>query len=161
MSIPLPLRSIEMRLNGRPQRAFVRPHHSLLEVLRETFHLTGVKEGCGNGECGACSVLVEGRVVNACLYLAVRADGKEVQTIEDLAEPGRLHPLQEAFVAHGAVQCGYCTPGMILTAKALLDENPSPSRTEVEAALVGNICRCTGYRMIVDAVLQAAERLRG
>ena len=102
----IPLRTIEMRVNGQPRRALVPPHHSLLEVLRGSFHLTGVKEGCGNGECGSCSVLVEGRVVNACLYLAVRGDGKEVLTIEGLAEGEGLHPLQEAFIAHGAVQCG-------------------------------------------------------
>ncbi len=157
----IPLRTIEMRVNGQPRRALVPPHHSLLEVLRGSFHLTGVKEGCGNGECGSCSVLVEGRVVNACLYLAVRGDGKEVLTIEGLAEGEGLHPLQEAFIAHGAVQCGYCTPGIILTAKALLDEDPSPTRAAVEAALAGNLCRCTGYRMIVDAVVDAAAKLRG
>ncbi|MFQ5913739.1 MAG: (2Fe-2S)-binding protein [Nitrospinota bacterium] len=160
MSAPVSFRSIEVRVNGRPMRALVPPHHSLLEVLRGPFHLTGVKEGCGNGECGACSVIVDGQVINACLYLAIRAEGREIQTIEGLAENGRLHPLQETFITHGAVQCGYCTPGMVLTAKALLDENPSPTREEVETALAGNICRCTGYRMIVDAVLEAAQRLR-
>ncbi|MBI2879946.1 MAG: (2Fe-2S)-binding protein [Candidatus Tectomicrobia bacterium] len=160
MSAPFSLCPIELRVNGQPRRALVPPHHSLLEVLRGSFHLTGVKEGCGSGECGACSVLVDGQVINACLYPALRAEAKEVLTIEGLAQDGRLHPLQEAFIAHGAVQCGYCSPGMILAAKALLDENSSPTREEVETALAGNFCRCTGYRMIVDAVLDAAHRIR-
>ncbi len=155
------LRTIEMTVNGSPRRALVPPHHSLVEVLRGSLQLTGVKEGCGSGECGACSVLVDGQVVNACLYLAIRAHGKEILTIEGLANGDDLHPLQEAFIAHGAVQCGYCTPGIILAAKALLDENPSPTRAEVENALLGNLCRCTGYRMVVDAVLDAARELRG
>ena len=161
MSSSEALRSIEMRVNNNLRRALVPPHHSLLEVLRESFLLTGVKEGCGNGECGACSVLVDGQVVNACLYLAIRAHGKEVLTIEGLADGDLLHPLQQAFITHGAVQCGYCTPGIILAAKALLDENPSPTWAEVENALLGNLCRCTGYRMIIDAVLDAAGQLRG
>ena len=160
MSSPPALRSIEMRVNNSSRRALVAPHQSLVEVLRGAFLLTGVKEGCGSGECGACSVLVDGQVVNACLYLAIRADGKEVLTIEGLADGDSLHPLQEAFITHGAVQCGYCTPGIILSAKALLDENPSPTRAEVESALLGNLCRCTGYRMVVDAIMDAARQLR-
>ena len=149
---------IEMRVNGQPRRALVPPHHSLLEVLRGSFHLTGVKEGCGNGECGSCSVLVEGRVVNACLYLAVRGDGKEVLTIEGLGTPEDLHPLQTAFLEHGAVQCGYCTPGMLLTAKALLDENPNPTEEDIRAALLGNLCRCGVYTHVTQAILSAAGK---
>ena len=125
-------------------------------VLREKLGLTGTKEGCGTGECGACTVLVEGEPVNSCLYLAVRADGKSVLTIEGLAEGGQLHPLQQAFIDKAAVQCGFCAPGMLLSAKALLDRNPQPSEREIREGIAGNICRCTGYVKVVKAIQQAA-----
>jgi aerobic carbon-monoxide dehydrogenase small subunit len=129
---------------------------SLLEVLRETLGLTGAKEGCSNGNCGACSVLLDGVLVNACLVLAVEIEGRSVLTIEGLAPPGRLHPLQQKFIEHEALQCGFCTPGSILSAKALLDYNPHPTEPEVRRWLAGNLCRCTGYDRVVRAVLDAA-----
>jgi carbon-monoxide dehydrogenase small subunit len=122
--------------------------------------LTGTKLGCGEGDCGACTVLLDGQAVNSCLVLAVQAGGRRVTTIEGLAGSAQLHPIQRAFVEHGAIQCGFCTPGMILTAKALLDANPSPSEPEVRAGVAGNLCRCTGYQKIVEAILDAAARLR-
>jgi len=144
-------------LNGHPVRAEVESHRTLLWLLREHFYLTGTKEGCGVGECGACTVLLDGRAVNACLVLAGKVQGREVLTVEGLGGPEALHPLQEQFVAKGAVQCGFCTPGMLLSAKALLDENPWPTREEIRVALSGNLCRCTGYNQIVDAVHAAAR----
>jgi len=134
----------------------VSPAATLLQVLREELELTGTKYGCGEGECGACSVILDGRVVNSCLVLAAECEGRAVLTIEGLRENGGLHPLQRAFVEHGAVQCGFCTPGMIMAAYALLQQNPAPSEQEVRRALEGNLCRCTGYRKIIDAVLAAA-----
>jgi len=136
---------------------------NLLRVLREGLGLTGAKEGCGAGECGACTVLVDGTAVNACLFPAMEAEGRSVVTIEGLAEPGgggRLHPIQQAFVDHGAVQCGFCTPGMVLSAKALLDRSPEPDEAAIKTALAGNICRCTGYTQILEAVQAAAVTLR-
>ncbi len=136
---------------------------NLLRVLREGLGLTGAKEGCGAGECGACTVLVDGAAVNACLFPAPEAEGRSVVTIEGLAEPGgrgKLHPLQQAFVDHGAVQCGFCTPGMVLSAKALLDRSPEPDEAAIKTALAGNICRCTGYTQILEAVQAAAATLR-
>lgn len=154
-------RLIELRVNGEVYPVAVEPRETLLHVLREKLGLTGTKQGCGVGECGACSVLMGGRVVNACLVLAVEAAGEEITTIEGLASsPEAAHPLQRAFVEHGALQCGFCTPGMIMTAKALLDENPDPTEEEVKEALAGNVCRCTGYTRIVHAVLAAAEMRR-
>ncbi|UCF35232.1 MAG: (2Fe-2S)-binding protein [Phycisphaerales bacterium] len=135
----------------------VPPGATLLEVLREDLELTGTKYGCGEGECGACSVLLDGRVVNSCLVLAQECDGLEVLTIEGLRSNGQLHPIQKAFVEYGAIQCGFCTPGMIMAAYALLEANPSPSEEEIKRALEGNLCRCTGYRKIVDAVLSLAR----
>lgn len=146
-------------VNGRPVNMIVDVHRRLLDVLREDLGLTGTKEGCGEGECGACTVLLNGRPVNACLILAPEAAGGEITTIEGLAREGRLHPLQEAFLEVGAVQCGYCTPGMILTAKALLDRNPSPSDQAIKTAVSGNLCRCTGYVKIIAAIRLAASRL--
>jgi carbon-monoxide dehydrogenase small subunit len=128
----------------------------LLLVLREKLGLTGTKEGCGTGECGACTVLVNGEPVNSCLYLAVRADGKSVLTIEGLAQGGQLHPLQQAFIDNAAVQCGFCAPGMLLSAKALLDRNPRPTEREIREGIAGNICRCTGYVKVVKAIQQAS-----
>jgi carbon-monoxide dehydrogenase small subunit len=149
-------RVITLKVNGREHELATVPMRTLAEVLREDLGLTGVKQGCGEGECGTCTVLLDGLPVNACLVLAMEAAGREVTTIEGLAEGARLHPLQRAFVDHGAIQCGFCTPGMILAAKALLDSNPAPTRTGIREALSGNLCRCTGYQKIVDAVEAAA-----
>ncbi|MCL5264243.1 MAG: (2Fe-2S)-binding protein [Chloroflexi bacterium] len=150
--------AINLRVNGDACKVLVPPHRPLVDVLRDDVGLTGTKKGCGAGECGACTVLMDGKPVNSCLVLAVQADGKDIVTIEGLAQDDRLHPIQEAFVQHGAIQCGYCSPGMILIAKALLDENPRPTELEVKQAIAGNICRCTGYVKIVEAI-QAASRL--
>jgi aerobic carbon-monoxide dehydrogenase small subunit len=148
---------IRLRVNGEPYDLLVEPRHTLLKVLRDVLGLTGTKKGCDTGDCGACTVLMNGRPINSCLALAVEADGAEITTIEGLAGGDDLHPIQEAFVQAGAIQCGYCTPGMILTAKALLDENPAPSEEEIKRAIAGNLCRCTGYVKIVEAI-QAAAR---
>ncbi|RMG91869.1 MAG: (2Fe-2S)-binding protein [Candidatus Dadabacteria bacterium] len=152
--------TIRFTVNGEPVTLGVRPDWNLLRVLREELELTGAKEGCGAGECGACTVIVNGKAVNACLFPAVEADGAEITTIEGLAQPGGdLHPIQRAFLEKGAVQCGFCTPGMILSAKALLDRVPVPSEEEIRTALAGNLCRCTGYVQIIEAVQTAAEEL--
>jgi len=132
-------------------------NRTVLSILREDLHLTGVKEGCGIGECGACTVIMNGKAVNACMVLAPKMDGATITTIEGLGEGEELHPLQRAFIEHGAVQCGFCTPGMILSAKALLDENPHPTRLEIREGISGNLCRCTGYQQIVDAIESVAE----
>jgi len=153
--------AIALEVNGETHDALVEPDRTLLEVLRTDLGLTGTKTNCLDAECGVCTVLVDGAAVNACLYLAVVAQGRAITTIEGLARGGALHPLQEAFMELGAVQCGYCIPGMILAAKAYLDECPSPTEEEVREALAGNLCRCTGYQKIVDAVLRASERLAG
>jgi carbon-monoxide dehydrogenase small subunit len=144
-------------VNGDPVRVKVASHATLLEVLREQLELTGTKYGCGEGECGACSVMLDGKLVNSCLVLALECAGSTVLTIEGLAAGGELHPIQQAFVDCGAIQCGFCTPGMIMAAYALLQANPSPTEEEVKRALEGNLCRCTGYRKIVDAVLSLAR----
>lgn len=145
-----------LRVNGEAYDLLTYPHRTLLEVLREDLHLTGAKESCGEGACGTCTVLLDGFPVRSCLLLAVEAEGREITTIEGLAAGGKLHPLQEAFVEQHAIQCGFCTPGMILTAKALLDAVPEPTEEEIRRALSGNICRCTGYAKIVDAVKAAS-----
>ncbi|UCF07061.1 MAG: (2Fe-2S)-binding protein [bacterium] len=148
-------------LNGSEVVVEVEGHHRLIDVLRDQLGLTGTKEGCGKGECGACSVLVDGRAVNACLYPALEAEGRSVTTIEGLRGPNNeLSTVQQAFVDQGAIQCGFCTPGMIMSAKALLDSNPDPTEEEIRSALLGNLCRCTGYVQIVEAVRQAAVQLR-
>lgn len=152
------LRRFTLSVNGEQHELLAPPHHTLLEVLREQLGLTGTKHGCEVGECGACTVLVEGKPVLSCLVLPARVVGEEITTVEGLADGARLHPLQQAFVDQGAVQCGYCTPGMLLSAKALLDEIPNPDREQIKAALSGNICRCTGYAKIIDAVEDAARR---
>jgi carbon-monoxide dehydrogenase small subunit len=144
---------LTVNVNGRPHTLMMEPNKTLLEFLREDLGLTGAREACDTGGCGACTVLVDGRPVYSCLVLALECQGKDVLTIEGLATDGKLHPLQQAFVDHGAIQCGFCTPGMVLTAKALLDENPSPTEEEVRQAIAGNICRCTGYVKIVEAIL--------
>ncbi|MCX7843872.1 MAG: (2Fe-2S)-binding protein [Candidatus Bipolaricaulota bacterium] len=151
---------LRFRLNGRAVEVEVPPGRRLLDLLREDLGLIGTKEGCGEGECGACTVLVDGKPRLACLTLALQVEGKEVLTVEGLAQGGKLHPLQEALVETGGVQCGFCTPGFLMAAYALLLVNPRPSREEVRAWLSGNLCRCTGYEQIVDAVLLAAERMR-
>ncbi len=148
---------IEITINGERYRLNVPAGWRLIDLLRRDLELTGTHEGCGEGDCGACTVIVDGKAVNSCLMLAVEADGCEVQTIEGLAQNDRLHPLQEAFISEGAIQCGFCTPGMIMAAKALLDKNPHPSEEEIRQALQGNLCRCTGYEKIVEAVKAAAE----
>jgi carbon-monoxide dehydrogenase small subunit len=148
---------IQSRINGEEVDFLCEPRQSLLEVLRETIGLTGTKEGCNNGNCGACNVILEGALVNSCLVLAVEINGRNVTTIEGIATPQGLHPLQEKFIAHAALQCGFCTPGFIVASKALLDQNPSPSENEVRQWLAGNLCRCTGYDRIVRAVLDAAQ----
>lgn len=151
---------IHFNVNGDAVSVRAQGSWSLLRVLREELGLKGAKEGCGVGECGACTVLVDGTAVNACLYPALEAEGRSVTTIEGLASAdGSLHPLQRAFVEKGAVQCGYCTPGMVLSAKALLDRVPKPSEEQIKTALAGNLCRCTGYTQIIDAVQAAAQEL--
>jgi len=151
---------IQLKINGETYQVTVKVNETLLDVIRDKLDLTGTKKGCDTGDCGACTVLLEGKPINSCLVLAIEADGKEILTIEGLAKNGKLHPLQEAFIKEGAVQCGYCTPGMIMSAKALLDENPNPTEEDVKKAIAGNLCRCTGYVKIVKAILAAAEEMR-
>jgi carbon-monoxide dehydrogenase small subunit len=153
------LLDLSMTVNGRPVELTVEPRETLLEVLRERLGLTGTKKSCDVQVCGACSVLVDGLPVSSCTYLAYEARGKQVLSIEGLAQGEQLHPIQEAFVEHGALQCGFCTPGMVLSVKALLDESPAPSEAEIKHYLRGNLCRCTGYKKIVEAVVDAAGRL--
>jgi carbon-monoxide dehydrogenase small subunit len=148
---------VQTRINGEEVDFLCEPRQSLLEVLREELGLTGSKEGCNNGNCGACSVILDGVLVNSCLVLAVELAGREVTTIEGIARPEGLHPLQQKFLEHAALQCGICTPGFIVAAKALLDKNPHPSEHEVRYWLAGNLCRCTGYDKIIRAVLDAAQ----
>lgn len=148
---------ITLTVNGKERTLAVSPNDTLLEVVRDYLDLTGSKEGCGEGVCGSCTVLLDGHPVRACLTLAMEADGSAVTTVEGLAEGDTLSPLQQSFIDHGAVQCGFCIPGMLMSATALLDENPSPDRQKVRQALSGNICRCTGYAKIVDAVEHAAR----
>jgi aerobic carbon-monoxide dehydrogenase small subunit len=154
---------IELDINGERHEVAVEPHATLLEVLRGPLGLTGTKENCLEAECGVCTVLLDGQAVNSCILLARQAQGRRIVTIEGVGEPERLHPLQAAFIEHGAVQCGYCIPGMILTAKAFLDETPGrvPSRDEIREAISGTLCRCTGYQKIVDAIEADRGRLAG
>jgi len=149
---------ISFTLNGRPERLDVQPNMTLLDLLRDEIGLTGTKRGCDVGECGACTVLLDGRAVNACLVLAPQVAGREVLTVEGLAHLGKLRPLQEAFIDHGAVQCGFCTPGMLMSAKDLLDHTAQPTEKEIREAIAGNLCRCTGYQQIVEAIEDAAKR---
>jgi len=148
--------SIMLNVNGEEYDITVAPYYTLCDVLRDRLGFTEVKKGCGSGECGACTVLVDGKAVNSCLTLAVRANGRQITTVKGLSKDGKLHPLQKKFIEHGAIQCGYCTPGMILAAKALLDSHPHPSEQEVRMAISGNLCRCTGYQQIVEAIMAAA-----
>jgi len=152
--------NLELKVNGQLYEVFVEPWRTLAEVLREELGLTGVKVACDTGDCGSCTILIDGKAVKSCLMLAPQAKGKEILTIEGLATEEGLHPLQEAFIEHFAVQCGYCIPGMILKAKALLDENPGATEDEIRAGLSGNLCRCTGYVKIVEAIMAAQEMMK-
>lgn len=149
---------ISLKVNDREYDLVIPVNRTLTQVLRENLRLTGTKQGCETGDCGSCTVLMDGQPVNSCLVLAVEAEGHEILTIEGLSVDGELHPLQKAFVEHGSIQCGFCSPGMILTAKALLDKNPSPGQSEIRKAISGNLCRCTGYQKIVDAVESVAKK---
>jgi carbon-monoxide dehydrogenase small subunit len=148
---------VTYKINGTTREAGIEPNMTLLEAVRDVLRLTGAKEGCGTGDCGACSMIVNGRLVTSCLVLAPQADGAEITTIEGLAQNGTLHPVQQAFIDQGAVQCGFCIPGMVLAGKNLLDHNPKPSEQEIRAAIAGNLCRCTGYTKIVEAIAAAAN----
>jgi len=151
---------IVLKVNGQTYQINIETHRTLIEVLRETLGFTGTKKSCSEGECGACTVLLDGKPVASCLVLAVAAQGKEIVTIEGLSQGEKLHPVQEAFVKYAAIQCGFCTPGMVLAAKAFLEENPEPTPAEVRRAISGNLCRCTGYQQIVDAVMAAASAMK-
>lgn len=151
---------VRLKVNGEIHEVAVDPWRTLLEVLRENLGFTGTKEGCDLGTCGACTVLIDGKPMLSCLLLVVELEDREVLTIEGMATDGRLHPLQETFMTHGAIQCGFCTPGMILTAKTLLEENPDPSEEEIRKGIAGNICRCTGYTKIIEAILATASKAR-
>jgi carbon-monoxide dehydrogenase small subunit len=152
---------ISLRVNDEDHELLVAPNRTLTDVLRDDLDLTGTKHGCGEGECGSCTVLLDGEPVNSCLVLAVQADGREVITIEGVSDGIELHPVQQAFVEQGAVQCGFCTPGMVLSAKALLDRKKRPTEHEIRSAISGNLCRCTGYQKIVDAVQAAGRTVKG
>ncbi|HXQ11600.1 MAG TPA: (2Fe-2S)-binding protein [Caulobacteraceae bacterium] len=151
---------ITTTVNDDPAEFLTDPSTTLLDALRDNLGLTGAKEGCGSGDCGACSVMVDGRLVCACLVLAAEAEGRRIETIEGMAQGGTLHPLQQKFLEHAALQCGFCTPGLLVAAKALLAENPDPTETEVRYWLAGNLCRCTGYDKVVRAVIDAAAEMR-
>ncbi len=148
-------------LNGDPAEFLCEPQETLLDILRDTLGLTGAKEGCGSGDCGACSVMLDGRLVCSCLVLAAEAQGRTIETIEGMADGEKLHPLQQKFLDHAALQCGICTPGILVAAKSLLERNPDPTETEVRYWLAGNLCRCTGYDKIINAVMDAAAQMRG
>ena len=155
------MKEITLNVNGNQYTLHVKPSTTLLDIIREDLGLTGAKEGCGEGECGACTVLMDSLAVNACLVLAVEANNKQITTIEGLAHGGDLHPIQQAFVDIGGLQCGFCTPGMILSTKALLDKNQNPTDQEIRKGLEGNFCRCTGYTKIIESVRVAADKMRG
>ncbi|MFH1037733.1 MAG: (2Fe-2S)-binding protein [PVC group bacterium] len=148
---------LTITVNGKRHSLKIAPNLRLIDLLRDVLRLTGTKEGCGIGECGACTVLLDGRAVNSCLVLAGQCEGREIVTIEGLSDQDRIHPIQQSFIDHGAVQCGFCTPGMIMSALALLDQNPSPTEEEIRIAISGNLCRCTGYTQIVEAIKAVAE----
>jgi carbon-monoxide dehydrogenase small subunit len=148
--------NVHLEVNGEEYQVRVEPQEILLDIIRDKLNLTGTKRGCDTGDCGACTIIMDGKAVNSCLVLAIEADGKKILTIEGLAKNGQLHPLQEAFVQYGAIQCGYCTPGTIMSARALLDENPNPTEEEINKAIAGNLCRCTGYTKIVQAIKACA-----
>ena len=148
---------VKVKVNGELYKLLVEPRKTLLDVIREDLCLTGTKRGCDTGDCGTCTLLINGMPVNSCLVLAADAQDKDIMTIEGIARDGQLHPIQEAFINHGAIQCGFCTPGMILSAKAFLDKNPRPTELEVRKAIAGNLCRCTGYDKIVKAILAVSQ----
>lgn len=155
------MKLVRLSINNKEYEVSVKENWTLLYVLREVLNLTGTKCGCSTGDCGACKIIVDGVAVNACLILAVKAEGKSITTIEGITKGTELHPIQQAFIDAGAVQCGFCTPGMIVSAKALLDKNPKPSREEISSAIGNNLCRCTGYVKIIDAIELAAKRMGG
>ncbi len=152
--------TLNMVVNGKPVNIQIKPYARLLDVIREDLGLTGTKEGCGVGECGACTVIVDGKSVNTCLTLAASMEGKSIITIEGLMEDEKLHPIQQAFIDHHALQCGFCTPGLIMSAKALLDENPEPTREEIKIGISGNLCRCTGYEQIIEAIEDVSKNYK-
>jgi carbon-monoxide dehydrogenase small subunit len=154
-------RIIHLNINDEEYEVIARPRESLLDVLRNKLQLTGTKIGCNEGDCGACTVIMDGRTVNACLVLAVEAEGRKIMTIEGLAQGPQMHPLQEAFIQFGGFQCGYCTPGMLLSAKALLDENSDPTDEDIRKGISGNLCRCTGYAKIVESIRHASKMMKG
>jgi carbon-monoxide dehydrogenase small subunit len=151
---------INLTVNGMEHEIFVSPNQTLLDLLRYDLGLTGTKKGCDLGDCGSCTVIVDGKPVSSCLVLAVQANGKDILTIEGLETEEDLHPIQQSFIDHGAIQCGFCTPGMILSGKALLDQNPNPDESDIRMAISGNLCRCTGYQKIVKAIKDASKRVR-
>lgn len=153
--------SVHMTVNGQPVELQVKPYARLLDVLREDLGLTGTKEGCGVGECGACTVLVDGENVNSCLVLASSMEGKSIQTVEGISADESLHPIQQAFLDHHALRCGFCTPGLVMSVKSLLERNPNPTREEIKTAISGNLCRCTGYQQVIEAAEDAARVMRG
>lgn len=155
------MKEIKFVLNGKKYSLKVKPWQILLELIREDLNLTGTKEGCGQGECGSCTVIMNGKTVNSCLVPAIEADGQEILTIEGLSDNDRLHPIQEAFVSQSGMQCGFCTPGMIMSAKALLDSNPDPTEAEIRESISGNFCRCTGYTKIIESISAAADLMKG
>lgn len=155
------MKQVTLTVNGKSHKLSVPPWRTLLEVIREDLGLTGTKEGCSLGECGACTIIMDGKTVNSCLVLATEADGKQITTIEGLAEGDKLHPVQQAFIENGGLQCGFCTPGMIMSAKVLLDENRSPTKEEIRRGIAGNLCRCTGYTKIIESIEAAAENMGG
>lgn len=155
------MKLVKITVNVKHYEISVPPWRTLLEIIREDLKLTGTKEGCGLGECGACTVIMDGKIVNSCLVLAAEADGGQITTIEGLTDGDKLHPIQQAFVDHGGLQCGFCTPGMIMSAKALLDENPTPTEDEIKRGIAGNLCRCTGYTKIIESIKAAAKDMGG
>lgn len=155
------MKKIKFTLNGKRYSRSVQPSRTLLEMIREDLGLTGTKEACSDGECGACTVIMGGKAINSCLVLAVEADNQEITTIEGLADGEGLHPIQKAFIDNSGFQCGFCTPGMIMSAKALLDKNPSPNEEEIQEGIAGNFCRCTGYTKIIESISAAAEYMKG
>jgi carbon-monoxide dehydrogenase small subunit len=153
--------AITLTVNGEVYQISVKPNTILLDVLRDELDLTGTKRGCDTGDCGVCTVIMDGKTVNACLVLAMKADGRNIDTIEGIANGNKLDPIQEAFVEKGAVQCGFCTPGMVLSTKALLDKNPQPTKLEIKSGIAGNLCRCTGYTKIIEAIQSASQKMSG
>jgi carbon-monoxide dehydrogenase small subunit len=152
-------KEVVLKINGKEEKVFCQPGETLLYVLRNRLHHTEVKEGCGKGDCGACTVLLDGVPVDSCLVLAYQVEGKEILTVKGLGTPEKVHPLQKKFIEKGAIQCGFCIPGQLLSAKALLEKNPKPSREDIKRAISGNLCRCTGYKKIVDAIDEAAKKI--